>query len=193
MTQSCAYDAIIVAGGRGSRLGMVDKATLDVGDGPLLDGVLDAAASAHRIAVIGPKRDLPEHVLQAREEPIFGGPAAAVVTGLQLLGEPCCPWTLVLACDLPLARSVVPVLVDSVRDDGAVLVDGRGRPQWVAGLYRSAALGRVAAELGEPTGRALHHLFQGLQLHRTRANGRIGDDVDTWEHVGEWNDYFTEE
>ena len=42
------YDAIVLAGGRGSRLGLVDKATLDVGDGPLLAGVLEAVADDAR-------------------------------------------------------------------------------------------------------------------------------------------------
>lgn len=47
------FDAIILAGGRGSRLGGVDKGALPVGGRALLDRVLDAARAAERVVVVG--------------------------------------------------------------------------------------------------------------------------------------------
>lgn len=185
-----AYDAIVLAGGRGSRLGLVDKATLDVGDGPLLAGVLEAVGAARSVVVVGPPRDLPDGVLQVREEPVFGGPAAAVVTGLRALQSHPAPWTVVLACDLPLAREAVPLLLDARTGAGGVLVDTRGAVQWVAGVYPTAGLVAAAARIGDPTDRPARALFEPLGAASVPAPGRVGEDVDTWDQVSEWNDYF---
>lgn len=189
------YDAIVLAGGRGSRLGLVDKATLDVGDGPLLAGVLEAVAAARHVVVVGPPRDLPAHIHQVREEPVFGGPAAAVVTGLHALPtesgtDGAAPWTIVLGCDLPLARQAVPLLLATRRDEGCVLADGEGHAQWVAGVYSTSALVAAAESLGDATDRPLRALLGRLSTRALAAPGRVGDDVDTWDQVSEWNDYF---
>lgn len=187
-----AYDAIVLAGGRGSRLGLLDKATLDVGDGPLLEGVLAAVADARNVVVVGPRRPLPVSVHQVREEPAFGGPAAAVVTGLRELSRDPSRWTMVLACDLPLAREAVPLLLSGRREDGCVLADEGGRAQWVAGVYRTDALTRVAKDLGDPTDRPLRALLGPIDVRTVPAPGRVCEDVDTWDQVAAWNDYFVE-
>lgn len=192
MTDSLVFDAIVLAGGRGSRLGLVDKATLDVGDGPLLDRVLEAVSKARRIAVVGPQRELPPTVRQVRENPVFGGPTAAVVTGLQVLADEPSPWTVVLGCDLPLAGEAVPLLLADPERDGATLKDGNGRTQWVAGIYRSSSLYRAADALGDPTDQPLRALLGGLDVRTVTAPGRVSQDVDTWDHVSDWNEYFTE-
>lgn len=189
------FDAIVLAGGRGSRLGLVDKATLDVGDGPLLSGVLDAVSAARNVVVVGPPRDLPTHIRQVREEPVFGGPAAALVTGLRTLtsefdADDAAPWTIVLACDLPLARQAVPLLLDARDGDGSVLADGSGRASWVAGIYSTPALLAAATDLGDATDLPLRALLGRLSTRSVAAPGRVGDDVDTWDQVSEWNDYF---
>lgn len=192
MLDSDAYDAIVLAGGRGSRLGLVDKATLDVGDGPLLDGVLKAVDSARNVVVVGPPRDLPPSVHQIREDPVFGGPAAATVTGLRKLEGERAPWTLVLACDLPLAREAVPLLLAGRDRDGCVLADGRGRTQWVAGVYRTEPLVQAASALHDPTDKSMRALFGGIDVTAIEAPNRVCEDVDTWDQVASWNDYFIE-
>ena len=48
-----AYDAIIVAGGRGTRLGGVSKPDLSVGGMPLLDRTLVAVAGAQFAVIVG--------------------------------------------------------------------------------------------------------------------------------------------
>ncbi len=47
------YDAIIVAGGQGSRMGGVSKADLDIGGRRLLDIVLSAVTGAATTVVVG--------------------------------------------------------------------------------------------------------------------------------------------
>ncbi|MCV7084044.1 NTP transferase domain-containing protein [Mycolicibacterium insubricum] len=72
------FDAIVLAGGRARRLDGADKPNLLVGGRRLIDVALDAVAGAAHIVVVGPSRDLPEAVIQTREDPPFAGPAAAV-------------------------------------------------------------------------------------------------------------------
>ncbi|MEU4744233.1 NTP transferase domain-containing protein, partial [Actinosynnema sp. NPDC023658] len=52
-----SWAAVVLAGGRGSRLGGVDKASLVVDGRTLLDHVLDAVAAARQVIVVGPRKD----------------------------------------------------------------------------------------------------------------------------------------
>ena len=49
-----SFDAIVLAGGQGSRLGGVDKAELKVGGVRLLDRALTACRGASTTVVVGP-------------------------------------------------------------------------------------------------------------------------------------------
>ena len=80
------FDAIILAGGRSSRLGGVPKSGLIFDGATLLERSLRAADAAGRIVVVGPDPgDLPDGVLSCREDPPFAGPAAAIAAGLGAL------------------------------------------------------------------------------------------------------------
>jgi molybdopterin-guanine dinucleotide biosynthesis protein A len=76
-------DAIVLAGGRGARLGGVDKADLVVGGQTLLERALAATAGANRTVVVGPRRPTSRPVTWAREHPPGGGPVAALAAGLE--------------------------------------------------------------------------------------------------------------
>jgi len=121
-------DLIVLAGGRGSRLGGALKPAVEVAGRPLLSRVLDARPLAQQAVVVGPAGARPaaidEHgnavsVVWALEDPPFGGPVAGLAAGLAaldaayegaleaahdadapMLDEPA-GWVLVLACDLP--------------------------------------------------------------------------------------------
>ena len=103
------FDAIILAGGRGSRLGGVSKADLIVGGVRLLDRVLGAVTDAASTVAVG-RVEVPDGVLVTLEDPPGTGPAAGLVAGLDAIATPA-PWTLILACDLPDA----PAAVDALR------------------------------------------------------------------------------
>lgn len=152
-----AYDAVVLAGGRARRLGGVDKPGLVVGGRALLDRVLDAVADAASTVVVGPARPTTRPVRWALEEPPGGGPAAALAAGLPL-GR--APWVAVLAADLPLLRAgdVQLLRERAAGGDGAVLLDGDGRPQWLAGVWRRSALSRLELAPGGSVGRALASL-----------------------------------
>ena len=105
------FDAVILAGGRGTRLGGADKPGLVIGQQTLLGSVVSAvtSAGADRVIVVGPERPAAlsprrprgGRVRYAREEPPGGGPVAALRRGLD---EVSAPAVVLLAADLPFLR-----------------------------------------------------------------------------------------
>lgn len=183
------FDAIIVAGGRGSRLGGVVKADLQVGGQRLLDRVLLAARHAQQRIVVG-MVDVPDGVRQIVEDPPGSGPAAGLVAGLDAIAEPA-EWTLVLACDLPGAEEAVPHLLRTAMAggdaDGHCLGSDDGTPQWLLGIHRSDSLRRAAADYGDPRQRSVRGLLASLRLDVIADVADVGKDVDTWDDYEAWD------
>jgi molybdopterin-guanine dinucleotide biosynthesis protein A len=178
------FDAVVLAGGTGRRLGGTSKPDVRLGGRRLLDHALAATAEAGRVVVVAPENVVvPDGVLRTLEDPPHGGPVAGIAAGLAVLGDADdtgAPWVLVLACDVPYAASAVPRLRSAVTEgyaDGAVLVDAEDHPQWLAALYRTAAL---RERVGEHPGGSVRALVAGLDLRRVRAAGTEAADVDTW-------------
>jgi len=178
-----AFDAVVLSGGRGARLGGVVKATLVSGEVPLLLAAVGAAAGARMIVVVGDGAPgLSADVLLARETPPFGGPAAALGAGmgtLALHGEPA-ELVLVLACDMPRVATAVDVLLAAAASspalDGVMAVDAEGRRQYLAAVYRSAPL--TAALSGHSSLAGLS--MRALQLGECQVPAEATRDVDTW-------------
>lgn len=198
------FDAVILAGGRGSRLGGVSKPELALNGRRLLDAALTAASGAERIVVVGDVA-VPDGVLRTREEPPFGGPVAGLEAGMVTLGSvpdpgvnlpaehgrrthsrTAAPWTLVLASDLPRVDAGVAVLLrtDPGDHDGLCLLDGDGRLQWLLGCYRTSALSRRLAERGGIT--AMYRLLEPLDLLGVPGAEESTVDLDTPEDVAAW-------
>lgn len=153
------FDAVVLAGGQSSRLGGADKTALLLDGRTLLDTVLAAVAGAGTRIVVGPARPTATPATFTRERPPGGGPAAAVPAGLALVRA---QWVAVLAGDLPWLDAVT---VDALRaaaanggGGGAVLADDTGRLQWLAGVWRTAALRRLPWQPGARLGRLLEPL-----------------------------------
>lgn len=159
----------MLAGGRGSRLGGADKPALRVGGRSLIASVLAAvgAAGARRVVVVGPPRpglELAAGQLRVvREDPPGGGPVPALRRGL---AEVTAPWLLLLAADLPFLRAgelgalLAAAGAAGTGRHGAVLADDAGRPQWLAGCWRAAALREA---VGGYRGGSLHGLLGPLR------------------------------
>jgi molybdopterin-guanine dinucleotide biosynthesis protein A len=203
--------AILLAGGRASRMGGIDKPGLLVDGVSMRDRAIAAAtaAGAAPVVVVGPEprataggaseraegsapapaaSDRPaESVRWVREDPPFSGPTAAVVTALATVGADAAEWTLLLACDLPRPEAAVARLADGIRSlapesDGVCLADEDGRMQWLTGVYRTAALARAAAAL--PDGgrdQPVRALVAGLSVDVLSDTEASARDVDTWE------------
>jgi molybdopterin-guanine dinucleotide biosynthesis protein A len=187
------FGAILLAGGRASRMGGIDKPGLLVDGVSMRDRAIVAvgAAGADPVMVVGPEaasalRDVSD-VRWVREDPPFSGPAAAVVTALAAMGAAAAEWTFLLACDLPRPDAAVGALLHGPRGrDGACLSDADGRMQWLTGVYRTATLSAAATALPDG-GRALpvRALLSGLAIATLPDPGGGARDVDTWEDYEE--------
>ena len=162
-----AFDAIVLAGGRGSRMGGVDKAELVVAGERLVDRVLAAVEEASRIVVVGPPREVSRPVSWTLEETPGSGPVAALEAGLSATSSDV---VVVLAVDMPFVdRALVRALVARLGPDGAIAVDVDGRPQYLCAAYRRASL-RAALERGAPRSfRALVADFDMETVETARA------------------------
>jgi molybdopterin biosynthesis enzyme/molybdopterin-guanine dinucleotide biosynthesis protein A len=148
-------DAIVLAGGRATRMGGVDKPAITVGGATMLATVLAAAGECdHRVVVGPPRADLPPDIAQTRERPAGSGPVAAVAAGLRALGPDAAEIIVVLAADLPLLRAdTVRELVRRCRAgdrDVACATDATGRAQYLVAAWRHDALAARLAALGSP-------------------------------------------
>lgn len=196
-TTGATRGAILLAGGRASRMGGAAKPLLEVSGAPLLAHALAAArdAGCAPLTVVGPEApgiDAPD-AGWIREDPPFGGPAAGVVAALAAWrAAPPAPepvWTLVLACDLPRARAAVSRLMGALPllpadTDGVCLADASSRPQWLTGVYRTSAL-RAAASRLPRMGRdaAMRALLDDLAVAVVADPDGTAQDIDTWEDL----------
>ncbi len=172
--------AVLLTGGRGSRLGGVDKGALRLEGATLLERALDALAGLPTV-VVGPRRAATDRpgVLVVREDPPLSGPAAAVAAGLAAVPADA-DRVLLLAVDVVGLPAVVPLLLAAdPGPDGVVAVDPGGREQWLLALVRRPALQAAAAALGDPAGTSLRALLGGLRLARLPLPPGLHADVDT--------------
>lgn len=178
-----SVDAIVLAGGRGSRVGGAAKPLLVVHGSTLLQRAVDAvrAAGAGRVVVaalpLAPELD----VTWVREDPPFGGPVAGVVAALPHVRA---EEIYILASDLATAAPALALLTDPLPPgvDGMCLDDGRR--QWLIGRYRTPAL-RAAASVLPQGGRdaSMRALLGALTVETIPVDASLTRDVDTWDDL----------
>jgi molybdopterin-guanine dinucleotide biosynthesis protein A len=122
------FDGLVLAGGRATRLGGVDKPSLPVGGQPMLARALAALQEARAVTVVGPGGDVVE-------EPRGGGPVAAIAAGLVRVTAPI---VVVLAADLPFVTAAV--VRELVAQAPAVGLDDDGREQYLLAAYPTELL-----------------------------------------------------
>ena len=165
--------AVLLAGGRASRLGGADKPGIRIRGRSLLAAVAAAAsdAGASRVVVVGPARPgiLAEFTT---EEPPGAGPVPALRAGLARVSE---PWLLLLAADLPfLTGQHLRVLRAAAQDAeaGALLTDGDGTPQWLVSCWRTE---QVRAALSGYDGASLGGLLGPLRPAQVAIGHQPGE------------------
>jgi molybdopterin-guanine dinucleotide biosynthesis protein A len=178
------FDAILLAGGRSSRLGGIDKTALRYRGATLLDSAVRAVAGARRTVIVGPQAeaDVAAGVAVVREHPPFSGPAAALLTGVSALPvDGAAAWVVVLACDLVTPHAALDPLVAAIGRaddaDGVIAVDDDGRRQPLLAVYRLSALRAIAGV--DATGASLHRLLVPLSLVEVPVPSALLADVDT--------------
>lgn len=193
-----AVGAIVLTGGRASRLGGIDKASLQVSGREMVETVRGAAAAvAGRVVTVGPESDV-------RENPPFSGPVAGIAAGLAVLPEGV-EIVVVVACDLPdLDDATLSALIDAARDPSprsgpaaALAVDADGRDQYLLAAWDRHTLASRLADLRAPrrngpggssgadgaslAGLSVRALYDDDEIVFRRVP--VGDsarDVDTW-------------
>ncbi len=191
------FGAILLAGGRATRVDGAVKPLFEIGGRSLLRRAIEAVtdAGAHPVTVVGPA-ELQDslgalaagtRVEWAREDPPFSGPAAGIIAGLAAWSaDP--PWTFVLACDLARPDLAVAQLVADLpllpRDaDGVCLADASSRPQWLTALYRTDRLRAAASALpGRGRDASVRALLDDLAIAAIVAPA-ASVDIDTWEDL----------
>ena len=171
---------VVLCGGRGSRLGGTDKASLVRGGRPLLDHAADALAPCTVVVAVGDERPGPDHLVWTAETPRFGGPAAGLLAGVHAgratLGHTP-TWVAALAVDMPLVTpGTFRRLRAAVSQDGAVLIDEAGRRQHLCAIYRISTLLEHAPD--DPSGMPLGRLLDGLDLATVATRDSEARDVD---------------
>lgn len=174
------YDAIILAGGAGRRLGGVDKALVVVGADRLLDRALDAVRDAAQVIVVGPPRPVEADVLFTLEDPPGSGPAAAIAHAVRFVTTDV---VVVLAVDVPFAAAAVPRLLAALSEhDAAMIVDAAGQRQPLLAAYRTRAL-QIRADERSWANRAVRALVEPFVVADVPATAGEALDCDTPDDV----------
>lgn len=176
------WTALVLAGGRGSRLGNDDKAAVTIGGTSTLDHLLSSLPQGVPVVVAGPERPTRRGVLFRGESPIHGGPVAGVASGLELVRTPV---TVLLAVDAPWAgRLVEQLIAEFAFCDAAALVpvDESGFRQSLCAVVRTSAVRLALRDLGDPRGRSLRDLMALLDVQERplrKGEMRWVEDIDT--------------
>ena len=116
--------AVILAGGRGTRMGGVDKGLIEYQQRPLIEWMLQAIRPQVSEVVISANRNLDAYAkLGCRvlpdTLPDFPGPLAGVLAAMDAVST---PWLLVVPCDTPhLPPDLTQRLYDAAHAEGAAL------------------------------------------------------------------------
>lgn len=170
------YDAIVLAGGKASRLGGMDKPSLDIAGKSMLERVLDACSGARATVVVGVWRPTSRPVTWTLESPPNGGPLAGLGAGLAVLPR-AAERVVVLAADMPFmtAEAIAGLLSELPGHDAAVFVDDDGRIQPLAGAYGVPALLAALRTYGELRDRSVMRLLDNLDTVTVPDDGATRD------------------
>lgn len=180
--QAAGFCAVVLAGGTAARMDGVDKASVELAGRTLLEHAIDACLDAEEVVVVGAAVRTTRPVTFTVEDPVRGGPVAALLAGRDALARR--PALLgVLAVDMP---HVGPLTFRRLREaaagrDGAFLHEpGPGGRRQLAGVLDVGRLDAVAPALEERHGMPLHRLLGGLDLAAVPATGDEAVDIDSW-------------
>ncbi|WP_017936669.1 molybdenum cofactor guanylyltransferase [Nocardioides sp. Iso805N] len=176
------WAAIILAGGRGSRLDGVDKAGIELGGRTLLEWALDGVIDAREVVVVGDPVPTERPVTFTRESPRYGGPVAGLLTGLDaLMSVP--RYVGVVGVDMPhVHHGTWRRLLAGARtggSDGAILIGPDGRWQ-LALVLDTVRLEQVRPDYEQQHDHPMKKLLAPLTLTPVIAMDREHQDIDTW-------------
>jgi molybdopterin-guanine dinucleotide biosynthesis protein A len=181
---------VVLAGGGSRRFGS-DKLAADLGGRPLFDLTLASVPADLPVVVVGPPRPVAREVRFVREEPPGGGPAAALVVGLEAALDGGATQVVTLPGDAPAAGTAVPRLLDALDECDVVVAggsDGQVFPLQLACSVEGARRVVTAAGPGRGAGVSVRQLLESLDPApgRTVLDDLALLDVDTPEDARVW-------
>jgi molybdenum cofactor guanylyltransferase len=136
--------AVVLAGGRGRRMGGVDKGLVLLGGRPLIEHVIDAVRPQVARVLISANRNRAAYErygfpVVSDTVPDFAGPLAGLYTAWDLVQT---PWVITVPCDTPAipAQLAQRLLEAALREDAEVALAHDGQRSQPTFLLVSAAL-----------------------------------------------------
>ena len=154
---------IVLTGGTSKRFGS-DKSAALINNKSLLE-ILLTQLNDEKVIVVGPETKTKARYVQ--ENPISGGPVAAIAAGMELVTE---DLVAIFATDMPFAPKILDQLKISLINDAALPVDDEGIMQPLAGLYKSDALRNALKILLPVAGKSMKQLIALLNVSRVPLN-----------------------
>ena len=151
---------VILAGGRATRLGGIDKSALDIDGQPVIERVIRAlsAVAARRLVVAYDDRfDADERLAVIRDPEPHAGVLPALHASLTAAST---PLAVVVACDMPFLQvALLRHLIETAVAYDAVLPVVDGRPEPMHAVYRTEPCrGAIAAALAREQRRMIAFL-----------------------------------
>lgn len=177
--------AVVLAGGRGLRMGGADKGWVDYRGRPLIAWVLDTLTPQAADIAISANRNLDRYAATGRRVlpdslPDYPGPLAGVLTAMRAVEA---PWLLVVPCDTPhLPGDLAVRLLAAAREAGAALAvaadDARTHPTCF--VARTTLADDLAAYLARGE-RAVHRWQTAHQPAVVRFDAAAFTNLNTFE------------
>lgn len=181
MASPLPWTAVILAGGRGHRLGDVDKATVRLGGLTLLEHILRDLPEEVPVIVVSAPLPTSRPVTFVLEQPRFGGPVSGLAAALPLVRTPVFA---LLATDMPGAGALAIRLAAGLTEDDDVLmpVDADGMRQQLCSIVRTEAMRQALAKFATHDGvamRAVMHELRVREQAQAPGEAHLLRDIDT--------------
>ncbi|MGK2876179.1 MAG: molybdenum cofactor guanylyltransferase [Nocardioides sp.] len=160
---------IVLTGGRATRMGMADKASMQVGGVPILQRIV-GCLPGHEVWVVGAE--------------VSGGPVAGIAVGVTQTDR---DLVAVFAGDQPFVAEALPSLRAAVVGHDVAVLTANRRRQFLASLWRRDALTAALTRIGSPVDAPARSLFVDVDVVEVDDTGRWSTDVDTPEDLAAAN------
>lgn len=183
-------DVIIVAGGRGKRMGGIDKAAVTVNGERLIDYLLDEVSvldALQQVVVVSSRNlSIRPGVKITAEDPPFSGPVAGILAGVTELRDAAAERTAILAVDAPESATLIPELNEAL--DGsdaqvAVIREAEGHLQPLCAVWDTESLWLALNEMGETADKPAKALIAAAGAVTELAGSGEERDYDTLEEL----------
>lgn len=188
-------DVIIVAGGRGKRMGGVDKATVTVNGERLIDLLLDEVSildALQQVVVVSSRNlSIRPGVKTTAEDPPFSGPVAGILAGVDALRDAAADRTAILAVDAPESATLIPELNEALDDSDAqvaVIREAGGHLQPLCAVWDTESLWLALNEMGETADKPAKALIAAAEAITEVAGSGEERDYDTLEELADFGE-----